>query len=212
MWRKIISTKLACMFITCQFILISSEFPFKLVNICIPFNSQQTIKYSLQTASILFVRLDDLVLFWFLSRKHITNQPHFPRELRSSIVFVWKAKLDGKAWKKHIQVFEAEIFSSILKLELNLNLTPANLRLTYWNCILPPKRANYISISTIFTQISNIRCLKMFMCNRNQFSKKCTEIFFNKQIGHFKNKFQNEDFIWRKLVQLEDILYNYELW
>jgi hypothetical protein len=90
-----------CMYVyNSQFRLISSEFSFKLVNICIPCNSQQTIKYSLQTASILFARLDDLMLCWFSSRKHITNQPHFRRELRSSIVFVWKAKLDSKAWNK----------------------------------------------------------------------------------------------------------------
>jgi hypothetical protein len=57
-----LQNKLACMLITCQFRLIFSEFPFKLINICIPCNSQQTMKHSLQTASILFVRLDDLML------------------------------------------------------------------------------------------------------------------------------------------------------
>jgi hypothetical protein len=90
-----------CMYVyNSQFRLISPEFPFKLVNICLPCNIQQTIQYSLQTASILFVRLHDLMLCWFSSRKHITNQPHFRRELRTSIIFVWKAILNSKTWNK----------------------------------------------------------------------------------------------------------------
>jgi hypothetical protein len=93
-----------------QFRLISSEFWFKLINICIPYNSQQTIKYSLETASILFARLDDLLLCWFSSRKHITNQPYVWRELRSIIVVVWKTKLDSKAWNKaHISILSWNI-------------------------------------------------------------------------------------------------------
>jgi hypothetical protein len=35
---------------------------------------------------------------------------------------------------------------------------------------------------------------------------------FIKQICHYKKKFQSEDFIWRNLVQIDDILYNYEFW
>ena len=117
-----------CMYVyNSQFRLISSEFSFKLINICIPCNSQQTIKYSLQTASILFARLDDLMLCWFSSRKHITNQPHFRRELRSSIVFVWKAKLDSKAWNKaYISILSWNILFNF-KTETKFEFDPCQL-------------------------------------------------------------------------------------
>jgi hypothetical protein len=87
-----------------QFRVTFPEFPFKLIIICIPCDSQQTIKNHFQ---LLIFYLSDLKPCWFSSRKLITNQPHFDETWNRVLFLIEKLYLPVKREIQLILLFQS---------------------------------------------------------------------------------------------------------